>query len=222
MSVPRLVDLRGHLPDPGALDPVVKHLGDGGLIAYPTETVYGIGGLARPGPVEALRRLKGRGEDHPFLLLLPSVGEASALRWTDPARALAEVFWPGALTLVLGDPGSAFPAGVRSAAGTVAVRVSPHPLVRLLLEEVGEPITSTSANPPGAEPARTGEAALDALRDMGAGEEAWILDHGTLPPSAPSTVVDCTGPVPTVLREGSIPVARLGCVLERLEVKERV
>jgi len=139
--------------------------------------------------------------------------EVASLRWSEEARELARIFWPGAVTLVLADPAGIFPPGVRNSAGGVAVRVSPHPLVGVLLEELGAPLTSTSANAPGEPPARSGAEAARAAEALGAGQEMLVLDAGTLPASGPSTIVDCTGARPVVVREGSVPLQRLRCAL---------
>ena len=139
---PRLLNVSGDPPDPGLLRTVARHLEEGGLIAMPTETVYGFGGAAREGPLKALQRLKGRGGEKPFLLLVPDMEAVSDLTWTPAALELARVFWPGALTLVLRDEGGRFPLGVRSVGGTVAVRQSPHPVARGLVESLGEPLIS--------------------------------------------------------------------------------
>lgn len=210
---PRVVDLRGSDPDVLDLDEVAGHIRGGGLVAYPTETVYGLGGLCTEAAVAGLGLLKRRDPNKPFIVVVRSVDDVAELSWTAEARELARIFWPGALTLVLPDPQRVFPQGVRSPAGTVAVRVSPHPVVARLLAAVGAPLTSTSANAPGAPPARSGADALEVVGALGAGPEVWVLDAGTLPPSGPSTVVDCTGVHPMVLREGTVPVGRLRCVL---------
>ena len=213
MSGIRVLDLRAGLGHGGELDPVVEHLRIGGLVAHPTETVYGFGGLATAAGVAALRRLKRRPEERSVLVLLPSPDAVPDLAWTEDARELASVFWPGALTLVLADPSGNFPPGIRSSTGGVAVRVTSHPVTRMLVERLGEPLTSTSANAPEASAAATGEDALVVARAAGAGEELWVLDVGRLSPSAPSTVVDCTGVAPVVIRAGATPVNRLRCVL---------
>ncbi|NNF14723.1 MAG: threonylcarbamoyl-AMP synthase [Gemmatimonadetes bacterium] len=193
----------------------VEHLQAGGLLAYPTETVYGLGGPCTPEAVDAVRRLKGRAEGKPLLALVPSADGASGLVWTDEARELAGLFWPGSVTLVLDDPQGTFPAGVRSARGTVGVRVSPHPLVAALLAGYGRPLTSTSLNAPGEAPVSSGGEARELLGRLGA-DGVLLLDVGTLPESAPSTVVDCSGPTPVVLREGAIPTDRLRCVIPEI------
>ena len=221
MSAPRSIDLRAWQPgDDEALAPVVAHLRAGGLIAYPTETVYGFGGRLEPGALARLTALKGRDPEKPFLLLVPDERAVARLAWTEPARELAGVFWPGALTLVLADPDGSFPPGVRSPAGAVAVRRSSHPLARRLVELLGEPITSTSANAPGAAPAASGEEARAAGLALGGAEDLWVLDVGGLPESAPSTIVDCTGEAPRILRAGSTPVRRIRCVLPGIESQD--
>jgi L-threonylcarbamoyladenylate synthase len=198
----------------------VSHVRAGGLVAYPTETVYGFGGSLRPRSLARLMELKARDPAKPFLLLVPSARAVERLAWTDEARELASVVWPGALTLVLGDPDGAFPSQVRNAAGAVAVRQSSHPLARRIVELLDEPVTSTSANLPGAPPASSGSDALAAAVAAGAGEEMWVLDAGALPESAPSTIVDCTGATARIVRAGRTPIGRIRCVLPRIESLE--
>lgn len=215
------VDVRGLEADPqalrDALAPAVDHLRSGGLLAYPTATVYGFGGDTSGPALGALARLKARDAERPFLLLVPHDDAVPGLVWTREARALADAFWPGALTLVLADPGGVQPPGVRGAGGGVAIRRSPHPVVQALVEGLGTPLTSTSANARGAPPAADAEGVRRALEALGPpGSGVWIVDGGALPPSPPSTLVDCTGPEPRVLREGAVPVARLRCVLPDL------
>jgi L-threonylcarbamoyladenylate synthase len=211
-----VLDARAGLPEPEELEAAAAHVRDGGLIAHPTETVYGFGGLATTEAIDAVRRLKP-GRDRPFILLVPSAEAVAGLAWTAEARELASVFWPGALTLVLADPSDSFPAGVRGESGGVAVRVTSNPVTRALVEQLGCPLTSTSANLPGDPPAASGDEALAVARAAGAGEELWVLDVGRLPPSAPSTVVDCTGRVARVLRPGATPLHRLRCVLPEID-----
>ncbi len=213
------LDVRGLPPDEVDLSSVVAHLRGGRVLAYPTETVYGFGGICRADAVERVRALKRRAEDKPLLVLVGDVGAVSHLAWSPEARALAQVFWPGALTLVLSDPESSFPPGIRSEGGTVAVRVSPHPWVRALLAAVGEPITSSSANAPGDAPARSGEQALRIGRELAGGRDLLVLDAGELEPSEPSTIVDCARGRPVVVRQGSVPVNRLRCVLPEIAVR---
>ncbi len=213
MTSPRVIDVRDATRAADTLERVLEHLRRGGLLAYPTETVYGFGGLPTRPVIEGLGALKIRGPAKPMLLLVPDREAVSDLTWTPEAIELADVFWPGSVTLVLSDPEASYPQGVRGAAGSVAVRVSPHPLVRDLVNGVGGPILSTSANRRGETPAMEAQSALGAAVSAGVGEEMWVLDGGTLDPSLPSTIIDCSGPVTVVLRQGTVPLERVRCVL---------
>lgn len=214
---PRMINIGAGMLDGALLEDVCRHLDRGGLVAMPTETVYGFGGLLRERPLKALQKLKNRDAEKPFLVLIPHQRAVADLEWTPPARELAKIFWPGALTLILRDLEGRFPPGVRSPSGTVAIRQSPHPVASSLLGALGEPLVSTSANPPGGMPASSPSRALETARSLGAGAEMWILDAGALRPSEPSTIVDCTGQEPVIIRAGSIPVNRLRCVLPDLQ-----
>jgi L-threonylcarbamoyladenylate synthase len=218
-----MIPLHREPADPDDRDLVGRlaiHLDRGGLVAYPTETVYGLGARADGGGVSALRTLKGREDGRPFLVLLPAKGEGEwpdGLVWTPPALALAGSFWPGPLTLVLADPECAWPEGVRSARGGVAVRRSPHPFVQALLRAWPHPLLSTSANRPGEPPARSADAVERAVQGRPGLHRLWILDGGPLVDSGPSTLVDCTGPVPRVLRHGPVSFETLRDVVPELE-----
>ena len=207
-------DLRA---DPDAdLSPVVAHLSEGGVIAYPTETVYGLGGACTPDAVSAVRALKHRDERKPLIALIEDEAAVAGLDWNVSARELASIFWPGSVTLVLSDPDKLFPPGVRHPdTGTVGVRVSPHPVAARLVRALGGSLTSTSLNLPGEAPVTSGEQAREILARLGA-DDVWLLDAGTLPPSAPSTVVDCSTDLPVVLREGAVPTGRLRCAIPEI------
>lgn len=196
------------------------HLESGGLLAYPTETVYGLGGAATPEVVRRLRQMKGREAGRPFLVLIPESGGGS-LAWTPAGRKLAQHFWPGPLTLVLRDPESRFPPGIRDEQGRVAVRVSPHSFIRNLADVWPHPLVSTSANPSGGEPAMEPDEVATALADRPGVDRLWIVDGGRLPPSSPSTLVDCTESIPTVLRVGAVPVERLRALLDEIRTEPR-
>ena len=216
---PRVLDLRGEAPDSSYLVEAARFLRGGGVVAMPTETVYGFGCALLDGPIRRIQAMKGRGPDRPFLVMVPSRQAVSGLAWTPEAAELARVFWPGALTLVLSDTERGFPSGVRSPTGGVAVRVSPHPLATGLLETLGGPLTSTSANPPGEAPALTASQAREAILAAGAGGDVWVLDGGPLEPSLPSTIVDFTGPEPVVTRIGAVPPELLKTVLPEIHVQ---
>jgi len=198
---------------------VVAHLLDGGLLAYPTETVYGVGGIVTPALIEGVRQLKGRPEDKPFLLLIPSGAVGGlGLDWGPAARRLAEHFWPGPLTLVLGDPKGTYPKGVRSSDGGVAVRVTPHGWTGELVEALALPLLSTSANRPGEGPLTSGGEIARVLAPASPEEEQlWIIDGGMLPPSPPSTVLSCLGDRVRLVRAGAVPLDHLREVIPEID-----
>jgi L-threonylcarbamoyladenylate synthase len=193
-----------------ATAPVARHLAGGGLLAYPTETVYGLGSRARAADVAALSRLKGRAQGKPFLLLIANrrMAEAAGLLFTPAANALSEVFWPGPLTLIL-PGGGGLPDSLRGPEGGIAVRWTSHRGMAHLIDQLGEPLTSTSANRPGG-PTAPGVGAIVALfRAAIDGGQLLVLDGGVLGNVPPSTVVDCTAPAPRIVREGALPRGEL-------------
>lgn len=187
-----------------ALDRVVAHLHAGGLLVYPTETVYGIGCVLDPAPLAALARAKRQGREAPFLLVIPDDWRSDDVRWTEPAERLAAAFWPGPLTLALDATPGSFPSQVTSAEGTVALRRSPHGGVRRIVNALGAPMTSTSANRPGEPAARSAEAAADAIRALAPDAPVLVLDGGALDASPPSTLVHAGAAGVHVLRAGAI------------------
>jgi L-threonylcarbamoyladenylate synthase len=196
---------------------VAEHLHAGGVIAYPTETVYGFGSTLWPEALADLAALKSREAARPFLLLVRSAEDLARVRWTEAGRRLARAFWPGALTLALPAEEGAYPPGVLSAEGTVAARVSPHPAPTAILGAVREPITSTSANLPGERPALDADEVLDVVYALAAFDSVLVLDGGRLQPSPPSTIVDCSREPPRVLRLGAIPLEALRAVVGEID-----
>lgn len=201
-----------------AVERAVAHLTRGGLIAYPTETVYGLGSRPRDAEVLALARLKGRRPDKPFLLLVANreMAEAQGLAFNEAASAMARAFWPGPLTLVLPGGSGRLPDALRGPEGGIAVRWTSHRGMARLTGALGEPVTSTSANLPGSPPAPGAEAIA---RDFAPAVEAGtllVLDGGVLGNSPPSTVVDCTRPTPRLIRSGAITLAELRRAAGRL------
>ncbi|MCI0434674.1 MAG: threonylcarbamoyl-AMP synthase [Gemmatimonadetes bacterium] len=188
---------------------VADALDRGWLLAHPTETVYGFGCALDEDALEVLARLKRRLDQKPFLVLLPDEHALDGLAWTDAARALASAFWPGPLTLALRTEGRMFPSRIRSEAGTVAVRVPGHAAMAALLRAIRRPVTSSSANLPGQPPARDSASVRKTLREAGADSAILLLDAGVLPPSPPSTIVDCSVDPPRIMRAGAITTGEL-------------
>lgn len=198
----------------GALGTAVAHLQAGGILAYPTETVYGFGTMIDRDAVDRLVALKRRPPAKPFLLLIsdtPMLGRLG-LHLTRSASMLAARFWPGPLTLVLPGGERRVPDRLRGPEGGIAVRWTPHDGLQRLLRALNDPITSTSANLPGRPPAVTaGEIVAQWGPELASGA-IRLLDGGRLAPSSASTVVDCTGRHPRVIRPGAIAAADLHAV----------
>jgi len=198
-----------------AIPTVVLHLVRHGLIAYPTETIYGLGSAASREAVIRLAALKGREPGKPFLLLVADRDMVArvGLRLTDAADRLATAFWPGPLTLVLPGGERELPPLLRGPEGGIAVRWTSHAGMARLIATLGSPVTSTSANRPRQPPALDAEGVR---RDFGAAQdsgELMVLDGGPLTASPPSTVVDCTGMAPRVIRIGAITPDRLRAIV---------
>jgi L-threonylcarbamoyladenylate synthase len=190
-----------------ALKPALEHLAARKVLAYPTETVYGFGGAIDRESVASLIRLKGRPPGKPFLLLISGSEMISRLDLQLPSYAatLAARHWPGPLTLVLGGGQGRVPPQLRGPEEGIAVRWTSHPAIQRLIRAHGEPITSTSANRPRVPPAMTSQEIVEQWPDAIARGDLRVLDGGRLTPSDPSTVVDCMGRHPRVIRPGAIP-----------------
>ncbi len=176
------------------------------VLAYPTETIYGFGGGIDHESVDALIALKGRPAGKPFLLLIdgPRMIEQLDLDLPSYAAPLAARHWPGPLTLVLRGGDHRVSPRLRGPEGGIAVRWTSHPGIARLIHAHGDAITSTSANRPGVPPAVSAVEIVAQWGDAVARGALRLLDAGTLIPSAPSTVVDCTGRQPRVIRPGAI------------------
>lgn len=194
-----------------AIRGVIEHLAERRVLAYPTETVYGFGTAVDHESVETLVRMKQRPPSKPFLLLIAGSGmlDRLGLVLTPSAANLAARFWPGPLTLVLPGGDHRVPGRLRGPEGGVAVRWTPHEGLQALLKAYGEPITSTSANRPGVPPAVAASEIVSQWSDIVHRGVLMVLDGGRLPPSKPSTVVDCTGRRARVIRPGVLSAAEL-------------
>jgi L-threonylcarbamoyladenylate synthase len=201
-----------------AIPQIGRHLRAGKLLAYPTETVYGLGSAATEPAVAALSRLKGRPEGKPFLLLISGRGMAEewGLVFTPSATALSQAFWPGPLTLVLKGGEGRLPDALRGREGGIAVRHTSHAGISRLVTALCEPLTSTSANRPGGPPAPGPDRLVELFGPEERNGELLVLDGGVLGNVPPSTLVDCTEVMPRMVREGAIPRAELRRAAGRL------
>jgi L-threonylcarbamoyladenylate synthase len=206
--------MKTELISAGASDAIERALGvlrSGGLVAFPTDTVYGVGALIRsPQSIARLFEVKGREETKAIAVLIADANqlELVANQASEAAKKLAASFWPGALTLVLPKLPS-LPA-VLSPNDTIGVRVPDHAVARALLAAAG-PMAVTSANISGGANALN---ANEVLAQLG-GRIKLVLDGGQTPGDRPSTVVDMTSQPPRVLREGPVTAAEIAEALGR-------
>lgn len=185
-----------------SIDAAGKVLRGGGLIVYPTETFYGLGGdPLDEAVVQRIFDLKGR-ETGKAIPVIASDGEAAlsaVLQWPAVAQRLAQAFWPGPLTLIL-QANPRLPSILSANSGTIAVRVSSNPIASELAARLGGLITATSANLSGEPPASSPSDIAPALLLQTDG----LLDAGVLPGEFPSTIVDLTSVFPRLVRAGRI------------------
>jgi len=195
--------------EPGSIARALIVLQAGGLVAFPTDTVYGVGALAFDGTaIEAIYAAKARLVEKAIPILIAEADELTKVAEHVPlmAQVLAARFWPGPLTLVVPKV-STLPESV-SATSSVAVRVPDHPIARALLRLAG-PMAVTSANLSGENSPVTAD---EVMRQLG-GRIQLVIDGGITPGGRPSTLVDCLGETPRILREGPITGKQLNLVL---------
>ena len=193
--------------DPEALSPqamasAAAVLAGSGLVAFPTETFYGLGADARkPGAIRRIFDVKGRPETKPVLLLVDSIAMAESLVEEIPsqARVLMARHWPGPLTIVF-RARAAVCAEVTAGSGTVGVRMPAHAVAMALVRALGAPVTAPSANPSGEPPPTTAEHVLAAFE----GKIELVLDGGKTAGGPASTVVDASVDPPRILRAGAV------------------
>jgi L-threonylcarbamoyladenylate synthase len=201
------------IDDPSALEKAVRVLQAGGLIAVPTETVYGLVVLPNQAAVERLIEAKQRSGEKGIQLLIDSIDQARSVAVMDrPAELLAERWWPGPLTLVLPRRADVeLPELLGGGRPTLGLRLPDHPVPRRLAHRLG-PIAASSANVSGEPDATTAEQVVASLGDL----VALVLDDGPVRGGVPSSVVACLGGSPQVLREGAISAAEIAAVAARL------
>lgn len=230
--MPTVLAVDPDAPDPAAIAAAAAVLRAGGLVAFPTETVYGLGADARDAAAVArIFAAKGRPADDPIIVHVldaAMLGPAAApdaepdraaggdgaivAAWPPVAARLAEAFWPGPLTLVV-PRGPAIPPIVTAGLDAVAVRAPAHPVARALLAAAALPIAAPSANPFGRTSPTTAAHVLAGLGDR----VDLVLDGGPCPVGVESTVVDCTVGPPRLLRPGGIALEALRAVVPAMD-----
>ncbi len=203
----RVITVDPGAPQAEAIRQACQVLASGGLVAFPTDTLYALGASAwDPAAVERVLTAKGRHHGKPLSVLVGSLEDAAAMAaaLTDEVRDLMQAFWPGALTVVL-KASLRIPSSLSAGSGTVGLRMPGGAVVLALLTAFGGPIIGTSANRAGGpDPAdaKTVQKAIGGQIDL-------ILDGGRVSLGVPSTVLDCTGSPARILREGAIPRQKL-------------
>ena len=198
-------------PEPEVIRTAASRIASGGVVAYPTDTLYGLG--ADPYNAKGVAQvfaIKGRGEDRPLPLIAGSMEAAGQVGQLSPlAMRLAGTFWPGPLTLVV-RADTRVVHEVHGGTHLVGIRVPAHAVARALARAAGGVLTATSANRSGS-PASSDP---DEVARLAASGLETLLDGGLSPGGPPSTIIDVTGASPALLRDGAVPWER---VLEFLE-----
>ena len=203
-------------PEPMFMDMASSILQNGGLVAFPTETVYGLGGDAlNPDSAELIYSTKGRPSDNPLIVHIADMDAVDKLASNvpDAARACMEAFWPGPLTVVLPKK-DIVPDETTGGLKTVAIRMPSHPVAMQLIRESGVYIAAPSANLSGRPSPTTAQHVYEDMR----GRIELILDGGPVGIGIESTIVDFTGDTPTILRPGFITPEMLSEIVGPVEI----
>ena len=214
----QLMVVDAQAPDAGAIAQAAAVLRRGGLVAFPTETVYGLGANALD--ADAVARIfaaKGRAATNPLIVHVPDTAAALALvqRCPDSARRLTERFWPGPLTLVV-RKSDAVPSIVTAGGATLALRVPAHPIALALLRACALPLAAPSANPS----TRLSPTSAEHVRQGLEGRIDLILDGGSTPGGLESTVLDVTVTPPRLLRPGLVTPDQIEAVVGAVQAEE--
>jgi L-threonylcarbamoyladenylate synthase len=212
--MPEVLEIDPRRPEPHLIARAAAILKAGGVVAFPTETFYGLAAdAANEKAVGKIFHVKGRGFSNPIALIIGSDRRLQELveEIPDAAQILMRAFWPGPLTLVFKASPKVLPK-LTAGTGRIGIRVSSHPIAAGLAEALDGPITATSANRSGG---AENVSAQDVLQCLGEGLDA-IIDGGAAPGGRGSTFLDVTADPPVVLREGAIAVE---LILEALRGK---
>ena len=198
---PSVATVNASHPEPRFIEEAARRLCSGGLVAFPTETVYGLGADAsNPKAIERLNQVKGRPPDKPYSIHVYDVAQLRDVVDTIPAMAqrLMDALWPGPLTIVM-------PA---TRGGTVGFRLPNHPVALAFLKQCGRAVVAPSANRSGSPPPTDGREVMEALQ----GHYDYLLDAGPTSLGRESTVVSVEGDRLRILREGAITASQLQAV----------
>lgn len=187
---------------------IITELFAGKTIIFPTETSYGLGcDATSQAAVDAIFAIKGRSEDKPLLIVVPTVDMAKKyIVWNNTIDKLANTYWPGPLTIVgVAKPDAGLARGVISKTGTVAVRVTASPVAKFLSESLGRPLVATSGNVSSAGDVYSADQAAEMFSNQ-PNQPDIILDGGILPKRLPTTLVDASKDAVHILRQGELQI----------------
>lgn len=200
--MPRTLQVDPNNPDPKVVQEIVDVLEEEGLVALPTDTVYGlVADIFSEAALERLVDLKARPHDKPIPIFIASIDDLGKIAREVPeaAERLARRFWPGPLTLIL-DASAQIPEAITAGTGTVGVRIPKLPLIDCILKALDRPITGTSANKSGGANPVTPKDVLRGLRR----QFDLLVDGGETGSCIPSTVLDCTQFPLRIIRTGAV------------------
>jgi len=203
--MPMIIKINPENPEPEKIDEAVAILKSGGVIAFPTETFYGLGADARnEAAIDKIFGIKGRDFRNPILVVIGDVRHLEAFAEDIPAEAhkLWDRFWPGPLTIVFRAAPPVSPK-LTAGSGKIGIRLTSHPIATAISKRLGGPVTATSANLSGAPECSSTAEVLSQLE----GKLDGVVDGGQTPGGKGSTIVDATVSPVKVLREGVIPAA---------------
>ena len=200
--MPEVLKIDSEKPEPDLIDRAVRILKTGGIIAFPTETFYGLAAdAANPEAVERIFRIKGRHFNNPIALIIGREEHLYDLAEDvpDTGRRMIRIFWPGPLTLLFKASPRIIPK-LTAHTGKIGIRISSHPVAACLADLLGGPITATSANLSGKPENRSPHEVVQCLGDL----VDLVIDGGLSPGGKGSTILDVTGHPPVAVREGAI------------------
>jgi L-threonylcarbamoyladenylate synthase len=203
----QIININPRLVEPKKVQRTVKVLGEDGVMVYPTETFYGLGAAAfAPQAIQRVYCLKKRDRAKPLLVLVSGLEMVKEIAWAIPPVfwPIAQDFWPGPLTLVL-KASPDLPLELTGVRRTIGIRLPAVAWIREVVRQLAFPLTATSANISGAREICDPDEAARIFR----GKVNLIVDGGKTPGRLPSTVLDLSGKMPAILREGAIPKASL-------------
>ncbi len=209
--MPRILQVDNNNPAPGVVSEIVDVLKSEGIVALPTDTLYGLAAdISSEAALERLAALKARPHDKPIPIFISSIDgfEEVAVAVPEAAQRLAQQFWPGPLTLIL-HASSHIAEEITAGTGTVGVRIPNLRLVQAILEALDRPITGTSANKSGGPNPVTAQDVKKGLRN----QYDLLVDGGKAPSGIPSTVLDCTQVPFRIIRKGAIEREAIAAVL---------